>query len=63
MLVRMKDPIEGMPRSGRSFNLHQNLSERCIDIEHIFIWYKYQACCIAGYSDITPGPELSERPS
>ena len=36
----------------------QNLSERCIDKECICIWYNFQACCVAGYRDITPGSEL-----
>ena len=28
-----------------------------------FIWYNFQACCIAGYRDNTPGSELSEHTS
>ena len=35
-----------------------NLSKPCIDKECICIWYNFQACCIAGYRDITPGSEL-----
>ena len=46
-----------------SFKLHKNWSEVWIDKEYIFICYNFQACCIAGYRDITEGSELSEHPS
>ena len=36
----------------------QNLSGRCMDKECICNWYNSQACCTAGYRDITPGSEL-----
>ena len=38
-----------------------NLSNWCIDKEYIFIWYNFQAFCIAGYRDITPGSRLLEH--
>ena len=34
-----------------------------INKEYIIIWYNFQACCIAGYRNITPGSELSDHPS
>ena len=43
----------------RSFlQVTKNLSKRCIDKECICIWCNFQAYCIAGYRDITPGSEL-----
>ena len=33
------------------------------DAEDSIIWYNFQACCITGYLDITPGSELSEHTS
>ena len=35
-----------------------NLSKQCIEKQYIIVWYNLQACCIAGYRDITPGSEL-----
>ena len=29
----------------------------------LYIWYNFQACCLAGYRDITPGSELSDHSS
>ena len=40
-----------------------NLSQRCKDKQRIIIWYTFQACCITGYRDITPGSELLDHPS
>ena len=34
-----------------------------IGVKYIIIWYNFQACCIAGYRDITPVSEFSYRPS
>ena len=32
--------------------------KQCIDKEYIFMWYNFQACCIAGHRDITARSEL-----